>query len=575
MRKTVNNTLKRILSYTTKYWHQLAISMVSTVMFGICSATPSYLIKHAIDSVIGARAMHLLLPFVTTFIALYVIKGFFMYFSGYYMEWVGNRVVGDIRTDLFSKIVNFPLAFFKRKTTGELMAHFLSDIELVQYAASRSMRNGVRSVFEASALLIVAFMQNPSLTLLMFLVGPLIGIGVTVMGKKMRKTIKSTQAHMGQLSSTLQETIVGIREIKASSNEGTETARFGESINTYFKSLMKNVQAVSITPALTEIIAMTGVGCVFYLAVRQVIAGTITPGALGSFFAALILAYQPMKRIINAYAEVQAGIAAADRVFAVMDEQYSPATVAGTRVLSQVNRGINLQNVSFAYDQPSPRLRRAGAENVLSNLTLSIAKGERVGIVGPSGCGKSTLCDLLMGFITPTSGSITIDGMELKTITPGSLRSQIGYVSQRPFLFNDTIAANVAYAKQDATQAEIEAACKTAQAHEFIQKLPAGYNTIVGEDGGLLSGGQKQRLTIARALLKDPAILLFDEATSALDSTSEKLVADAIRNIQNITVIVITHRPQLLHAVDRVLTLEGGRLVVAQKQPVSEISKTL
>ncbi len=570
----MNTTLKRILSYSTKYWHQLAISMVSTVMFGICSATPSYLIKHAIDAVIGARAMHLLLPFVTTFIALYVVKGFFMYFSGYYMEWVGNRVVGDMRTDLFSKIVNFPLAFFKRKTTGELMAHFLSDIELVQYAASRSMRNGVRSVFEASALLIVAFMQNPPLTLLMFLVGPVIGIGITVMGKKMRKTIKSTQTHMGQLSSTLQETIVGIREIKASSNEGTETARFGSSINTYFNSLMKNVQAVSITPALVEIIAMTGVGCVFYLAVRQVIAGTITPGALGSFFAALILAYQPMKRIINAYAEVQAGIAAADRIFAVMDEQYSPATVAGTRTLTHVNRSINLQNVSFAYDQPSPRLRRAGAENVLSNLTLNIAKGERVGIVGPSGCGKSTLCDLLMGFITPTSGSITIDGMDLKTITPASLRSQIGYVSQRPFLFNDTIAANVAYAKPQATQQEIEAACRTAQAHDFITKLPAGYNTIVGEDGGLLSGGQKQRITIARALLKDPAILLFDEATSALDSASEKLVADAIRNISGKTVIVITHRLQLLHAVDRVLSLDGGMLVATPAGVSSEASRT-
>ena len=561
----MDTTLKRILAYSTKYKHQLAISAVSTVMFGICSATPSYLIKYAIDAVIGERAMHLLLPFVTTFIALYVIKGFFMYFSGYYMEWVGNRVVGDMRTDLYSKIVHFPLAFFKRKTTGELMAHFLSDIELVQYAASRSMRNGVRSVFEATALLAVAFMQNPSLTLLMFLIGPVIGIGITVMGKKMRKTVKSTQAHMGQLSSMLQETIVGVREIKASSNEQTEVQRFGSSINTYFDSLMKNVQAVALTPALVEIVAMTGVGCVFYLAVCQVIAGSITPGALGSFFAALILAYQPMKRIINAYAEVQSGIAAADRIFSVMDEQYAAATVAGTRELTRVNQGITLQNVSFAY----------GKESVLSNLSLSIAKGERVGIVGPSGSGKSTLCDLLMGFITPTSGSISIDGMDLKTITPASLRSQIGYVSQRPFLFNDTVAANVAYAKPTASQQEIEEACKTAQAHDFIEKLPAGYNTIVGEDGGLLSGGQKQRITIARALLKDPAILVFDEATSALDSTSEKLIADAVRGIKGKTVIVITHRPQLLRAVDRVLSLEDGKLVVTPVPKTAQTPKTL
>ena len=548
--------LQRILSYTKHYWKRLALSGTTAIFFGIFSAAPTYIIQHIVDKVFVQRHINLLIPFFLGFVSLYAMKGIFMYLSNYYMNWVGNKVVNDIRYDLFKKIVYFPISFFQKKTTGELMSHFLSDITIVQNASSAAVRNGIRSFFEAICLISVAFIQNFKLAIFLIFVGPAIGFTIKKMGKKMRSTTSKSQERMSNISSLLQEMFIGIREIKSFNTENVEVNRFSNYLKNYFGCVMKNVQATSITPAIVEIIAMGGCGMIFYIAAHQVISGSITPGQLTSFFAATILAYQPLKRLINVYADIQSGTAAAGRVFDVIDLNYPTMQNRNIQIPS-FNNSIVFKNMSFSHLQNYP---------IFKNINLEIKKGDSLGIIGPSGSGKSTFCDLLLGFINPTSGNIYIDQQDITKLTLKTLRNQIGYVGQKTFLFNDTVFNNVAYAKQGATKKEVFLACQKAHAHEFIDELPEKYQTIVGEDGTLLSGGQKQRLTIARAMLKNPEILIFDEATSSLDQKSENIIRLTLQEIcKQKTVIVISHRLSLVEKMDKVLLVQDGQIVETNK----------
>jgi subfamily B ATP-binding cassette protein MsbA len=464
------------------------------------------------------------------------------------MHWVGNRIVNDIRIDLFHRIVYFPLSFFKKKTTGEIMAHFLNDIAMIQNASSNAVKNGVRSFFEAIFLLCVALFQNWQLALLTFLVAPFIVISIQRMGRAVKKASSAIQHEVGTLSSVLQEIFVGIREVKIFNGENTEQRRLGKSLKRYFKSVMRNVKIEAFGPAFIEAVTTLGSGFVFYIAAQQVLNGTITPGQLTSFFAALLLAYQPIKRLIRTYAEIHYGLAAATRVFGVMDLTY-PALQDRTVEVKKFRDAITFNNVSFGYGKN---------DLVLENTSLSIKKGERIGLLGPSGSGKSTICDLLLGFLEPTEGKISIDGHDITKISLPSLRSVIGCVSQQTFLFNDTVLANVLYAteKEKVSKGAAIRACERAYAHEFIKECPDEYDTLVGENGTLLSGGQKQRLTIARAILRDPDILIFDEATSALDVFSEEMIRLAIEDVaKEKTVIIVSHRLSLIEKMDRVFEI--------------------
>jgi subfamily B ATP-binding cassette protein MsbA len=474
------------------------------------------------------------------------------------MHWVSNRVVNDMRIDLFRKIVYFPLSFFKKKTTGELMAHFLNDITMVQNASSNAVKNGIRSFFEAAALLSFALFQNWKLATLTFLVSPLIVFSIQRMGRAVKSASKAIQHEMGILSSVLQEIFVGIREVKIFSGEPVECSRFKKSLKRYFSSVMRNVKVEAFGPAFIEALAMLGSGFVFYVAALQVLNGTITPGQLTSFFAAVLLAYQPIKRLIRTYAEVQYGLAAANRVFNVMDLTY-PAFHDRISAISTFEKGcafkkdIEFKNLSFGYNE---------GDLVLENANFSIKKGERIGLLGPSGSGKSTICDLLLGFIKPTAGKIIVDGVDITKISLKSLRSIIGCVSQQTFLFNDTVHANISYADSDAKQKDVILASKRAYAHDFIEDFADKYQTSVGENGTLLSGGQKQRLTIARTLLKNPEVLIFDEATSALDTNSEEKIRLAIEDIcKTKTVIIVSHRVSLIKKMDRIFEIKDKKIV--------------
>lgn len=557
------NTLNRILSYTKRYWRQLGTSLLTASLFGIASAVPVYLLKQTIDEIFIKKFSHLIIPFIGGFILVFALKALFMYLTGYYMNWVGTRVINDVRYDLFSKIVHFPLVFFQHNSTGQLMAHFLNDIQMIQNGASLAIKDGIRSFFEASFLLCLAFTQNWQLALLMLIIGPIIGFVIKKMGSARKRAATTIQRQMGSISSMLQEAIIGIREIKAFNAEQTETNRFKAHLDRCFQSIMSDVHIDAMAPALIEVIAVTGGSFVFFVAVQQVLSGVLTAGQLTAIVAAVLLSYQPLKKIVSVYSEIQYSIAAAERIFAIMDTEY-PSTYNREEILPAFSNSIDLDALSFGYDKTQ----------ILDNVSLHIKRGESIGIIGPSGSGKSTFCDLLLGFVTPTSGRITIDGHDITKVSLASLRSRIGYVGQRTFLFNDTVLNNILYAKPDATFEQVVTACKAAHADEFIQKLPDGYKTAVGENGTLLSGGQKQRLTIARALLKDPEILIFDEATSALDQESESMIRQAIEGLRNKkTLIIVSHRPQMLENVDRIFVLHNQAVTEPSRNSVHEFFK--
>ncbi|MFA5074948.1 MAG: ABC transporter ATP-binding protein [Candidatus Babeliales bacterium] len=555
------NSLKKILRYTKKYWSYLLLSVFTASLYGLASGAPTYVIKFAVDEVFVKKINSLLIPFILCFLLLFTLKGVFMYLSNYYMNFVGNKVINDIRQDLFNKVVYFPISFFQKNTTGQLMSHFLNDIQMIQNASSSSIKNGVRSFFEAIVLIGIAFTQNWKLSLLMIIVGPAIGLCIQKMGRSIKSASVNIQKSMGNISNNLQEVFIGIREVKAFNGEKIEINRLNKNLSECFFSIMRNVHIESLAPAFIETIAMFGSSIVFYIAAQQIMAGTITAGQITAFFASILLAYQPLKRLINVYSEIQYALAAADRIFDLMEKVY-PATLhkQDNLIIKDKFNLIKFDNLSFSYNAKTP---------VLQNINLEINKGEKIGLIGPSGSGKSTLCDLLLCFITPSSGKIFINNHDITHIPLKTLRDQIGYVGQKTFLFNDTILANISYSQQNKTEQDIIKACKAAHADEFIQKLPSNYQTIVGENGNLLSGGQKQRITIARALLKDPQILIFDEATSALDHESEEMIRLTLQEAgKNKTIIIISHRLSFIENMDRIFLLQNKQLKEIDKKNI-------
>lgn len=551
------NSLQRLLTYSQRYWKGLVLSILTAAAFGIISALPTYILKHTVDDIFIKQLHDRIVPFILLFMAFFLLKGLFSYLTSYSMHWVGNKVVNDLRYELFSKIMFFPLSFFQTNATGKIMSHFLNDIQMVQNATSTAIKNGVRSFFEAIFLIGFAFFQNWKLALLMLVVGPVMAFTIRKMGKAIKTASMSIQQEMGSISAMLQQDLIGIREIKAFNAEAIEVNRFKTRLDACFTYIMRNVHIDALLPAIIECIAMFGGAIAFYVAIKQVLSGSITPGQLSSFLAAVLLAYQPLKRLINVYAEIKYGLAAAQRIFDVIDTKQAVIQTSNPVTLHSFNDELAFKNVSFSYDTIP----------VLTDVNFTIKRGECIGIIGASGSGKSTLCDLIMGFIYPTAGTILIDQHNLGVISPVSLRTLIGYVGQQPFLFNDTVAANVAYAAPNATPSSIAQACQRAHAQEFIKAMADGYDAIVGENGALLSGGQKQRLTIARALLKNPEILIFDEATSSLDQKTEHEIQETIKALKgHKTILIISHRPSLLEIVDRRLLVQNGQVKEVGKE---------
>ncbi|MDQ6964453.1 MAG: ABC transporter transmembrane domain-containing protein, partial [Mariprofundales bacterium] len=487
-------------------------------------------------------------------ILLYLIKGCAYYGQTYLMGWVGQRVIHDLRNVLYQRITEQSLAFFSHRKTGELMARISADTLLVQGAVTTAVTSLMRDVVSALFLLMVILYQDWLLATIAFTVLPLVVYPIIRFGRKMRSATFDGQETLGAMSALIEETISGIRVVKAFAMERYENSRFQQLTDEFFRCQMRVMRVQALSFPIMEMLAGFGIaGVLFYGGVR-ISSGATTPGALMSFLAALIMLYEPVKRLSNANNVIQQGVAAAERVFAVMDAPVEVQEPVRPHDISTFSDSIELDQVSLHYGD--------GSRKVLDGISMTVARGEVVALVGRSGAGKSSLVNLIPRFMDPVAGAVRIDGVDVRQLASGDLRRQIALVTQEIVLFNDTVRNNLAYGYGEVDEEALEAAARAANAHDFICELPDGYDTLVGERGVILSGGQRQRLSLARALFKDAPILILDEATSALDSESERLVQQAIDSLmRGRTTIVIAHRLSTIRNADRIVVLDEGRIV--------------
>lgn len=482
----------------------------------------------------------------------------FEYLQSYFMNDTSQAVIRDLRNDVYKKIVGMPLRFFGKAQTGALVSRITYDTGVIRDAISEGLTDflfqPVQIVVNLVALFSVKYYFNISwsLVLVVFFLLPLIVLPVLRMGKRLKKISRSTQEQVADINSTLFESISGIRIVQGFSMENYEKERFQRQNQSLYKTMMLSISRMILVSPLTEFIGVVCVGIILWMGGKDVIGNQLSPGAFIAFIIALLSLQRPFKRLSRVYSINQQAMAAADRIFEILDAPNEIKEKEHAKPLAILKKEIYFENVSFSYE----------AKPVLSNIDLRVKTGEIIAIVGPSGVGKTTLMNLLPRFYDPVSGNILIDGVNIRDVKIKSLREQIGIVTQETVLFNDTVSANIAYGRSKTPQADIEHAARVANAHQFIQGFPLKYQTMVGDRGVRLSGGERQRLSIARAVLKNPPLLILDEATSALDSESEMLVQEAIHNLmKGRTVLVIAHRLSTIKDAHRIVVLNQGRIV--------------
>ena len=550
--KETKGVYRRLLQFVVPYWRRLLVAMIC--MGGVSAITAAFalLTKQVLDDVFINKDVFMLKVLPLAIIGLGVLKGLFNFAQGYLMNYVGQRVVADIRERLYDHLQTLSLSFFDRTPTGVLMARITNDVAAIQGAVSNAVTGMIKDFFTAVGLVGVVFYRNWQLALIAMLVFPLAAFPFVRFGRKLRKVSRKSLQTMAYINTFLQETIFGHRIVKAFGMESYESRRFAEANNRYFRYLMKKVKVRALSTPVMELLAYVGIGSFIWIGGYYVIEGKMTPGEFFSFMTALAMLYDPLRGLSKVNLLIQEGIAAAKRVFEILDQTPEVKDSPGAKELPPFSKEIEYRDVYFRY----------GDEMVLKGISFKVRKGEKVALVGSSGAGKTTITNLLPRFYDVTEGSILIDGVDIREVTLRSLRSQIGVVTQQTLLFNDTVRNNIAYGRPDIPQEEVEKVAKAADAHDFIMKLPQGYDTIIGEQGVLLSGGQRQRISIARALLKNAPILILDEATSSLDTESEREVQQALdRLMANRTVLVIAHRLSTVRGADRILVISDGRIV--------------
>jgi subfamily B ATP-binding cassette protein MsbA len=519
--------------------------------YSATSGAMPFLTKNIFDDVFAKKDEMVLryLPFLI--VGIFVFRGLISFGEDYLMAYINGRVVNRLRNELYAHIVSLSLSFYQRHPTGSLMTRITGDTHLAAGALTGVVVSLTRDGTTLIALTGASFFMDPLLALIAFIVFPASVLPVMKLGKKIKRLTRKGQVTAGNFTSLMQEAIQGNRIVKAFGMERYERDRFGKESERLFKLGIRATRIrAMVTPAM-EFLSACAIGGVVWYGGYSVIAGTRTQGQFMAFIAAMFLMYQPFKKLASTNSTIQQGIAAAERVFEIFDTRSDVREAPDARPAQPFCREIAFHDVTFGY----------GHKPVLRNINLKIGAGEMVALVGVSGVGKSTLADLIPRFYDPTSGKITLDGMDIRDLNLESLRSQIGLVTQHTFLFNDTIKNNIAYGDRSKDMEHIIAAAKAAYAHDFIMATPQGYDTSVGELGGRLSGGERQRLAIARALLKDPPILILDEATSSLDSESEKLVQQALERLMvGRTALVIAHRLSTIHKADRIVVLVDGNI---------------
>lgn len=554
MNSTSTQLYRRLLSFLIPYKGRLGIAMLCMIVLGACTAATAWILKPVLDEALSGKNEQLIYLIPLVVIGLYMIKGAAYFGQAYLMGYIGQRVVYDLRNLLYERLTAQSLGFFAHRKTGELLARLSYDVSLVQAAVSTSVTALMRDIISIIFLLGVVFVQDWLLALLAMLVFPAIVYPIARFGRKMRRATLDGQASMGELTSLLEETVGGIRVVKAFGMEDYERGRFRRYTGDFLAHQLKVFRVNALSFPIMELLAGFGIAGVLLYGGMRVASGETTPGTLVSFLAAVIMLYEPVKRLSRANNEIQQGLAAGERIFDVLDEPIDISDATEAYELACFDEAVRFEGVGLQYPNTE--------KPVLSDVSFTVAAGEVVALVGRSGAGKTTLANLVPRFIDVSEGRVVIDGHDVRDLSQASLRSHIALVTQEIILFNDSVLNNIAYGHDEIDRAKVEAVAKAANAYEFIERLPQGYDTLVGERGVILSGGQRQRLSLARALLKDAPILILDEATSALDTESERLVQQAIdRLMAGRTVIVIAHRLSTIRHADRIIVLDQGRVV--------------
>lgn len=564
----------RLLKFVRPYWFSLSLAIftmfVSTIFDGVSLGIIVPIADNILSSkkiILPAKSPHFLDNFINMLnntapvdllrataifvVVLFAFKGLALFIQGLLMNDVSQRVIRDIRNSLYEKLQSLSLDFYARSKTGVLISRITYDVVVIQIAISEALADLIYYSLQLVLFTGIIFFIHPQLALVAFVMLPFIGLPAMRIGKLLRKLSRLTQEKMADINNTLYESISGVRIVKAFSMEGYEINKFRKHNSDFYSFMLNFIKKELILGPVTEFFGACAGVFVLFIGGRDVIGGVISFGVFILFLGALLSLLKPFKRLGKVYTLNQRALAAAERIFDVLDAKPSVTEAKDAKEFNLFERGIVFKDVSFGYED---RL-------VLKSINLEVKKGDIIAIVGPTGSGKTTLTNLIPRFYDPNEGSVLIDNFDLRQLSIKSLRNQIGIVTQETILFNDTVRINIAYGKPLADSSEIISAAKVANAHDFIIGLPKGYDTVIGEHGVKLSGGERQRLAIARAVLKNPPILILDEATSQLDTASERVVQEALeRLMQNRTVLTIAHRLSTIRNATRIVVIKEGKI---------------
>lgn len=552
-KEIVKKRNRQLLAYIRDQWSKLALAMLCMVIVAATTSATAFIVKPVLDDIFLNRNESMLRLMPILIMVIYILRGAGMYGQDFLMHYVGETIIKRLRSSLYDRITDLPLAFFHSQKTGGLMSRITYDVNIIKTMISQAITGALRDVFTILGLLGVIFYRDWKLALIAIVVLPVAFFPVVEFGRRVRRFSTRSQESMADLNAFLHETFSGNKIVKAFGMEPVEKQSFYKKNHRVFRFEVKSFRAKALTSPVMEVMGGIGIALVIWYGGYGVIKGDSTPGTFFSFMTAVMMLYPPVKKLSKLNNTVQRGLAAADRIFEILETEsdikdpHRPVSVSGGM------HRIDFEKVSFAYELGEP---------VLTDIDLSVAPGEILAIVGASGGGKTTLVNLIPRFYDVTAGAVRIDGTDIRDMAVSELRSEIAIVTQEPILFNDTVRANIAYGSLDATDSEIEKAAEQAYILGFIQGLPKGFDTVIGELGSRLSGGEKQRMCIARALLKNAPILILDEATASLDTESERLVQKALENLMaGRTSFVIAHRLSTIHYAHRIIVVSDGRIV--------------
>jgi ABC transporter fused permease/ATP-binding protein len=546
-------SMRRLLALAKPEWRRLAVATVFLLVGGAASLAYPQVIRVLIDAAVagGAETINRA-AFVMA--AIFAVQAVAVGLRYYLFTIAGERVVTRLRETVYRSIIDQEIGFFDARKTGELTSRLTADATVMQNTVSVNLSMGLRNLVLVVGGLLLLVVSSPRLTILMLALVPPVALGAVVVGRRLSKLSKKAQDALARANEAAEETIAGIRTVRSFAREEAESKRYGDRIWESFRVSRRRVRVVAIFIGVMTLAAFGSVSAVLWFGGRMVMAGDMTVGELASFILYTLIVAMSMSALADLWSDFARARGASQRVFELLDRE-PLVDAGGGEKLDQVNGEVQFDGVSFAYPV-RPEVK------VLDDVSLLLEPGRVVALVGPSGAGKSTIAALLLRLYDPSEGVIRLDGRDLRSVEARWLRTQIGTVAQEPILFSTAVAANIRYGRPEATDPEVEAAARAANAHDFILELPEGYETEVGERGVRLSGGQKQRVAIARALLKDPPILILDEATSSLDAESESLVQDALERLMaQRTSFVIAHRLSTVRTADRVVVLDGGRVI--------------